>query len=250
MPNVGRSKRCLGLQSLALFTGVDGRYYRLSLECRGSENLHAGCKPFNIYPHLQSVNSQFCGYQKELEITSRGMLSLFWVLQLAYYLLAYFAVDNPAFFPGGPWLSTKVAILAVVTASRCRKEIGRRVLFAQQTVAATTVARQTNKCCENGSCVITTSGQLLRAHDYTVTRKAASPVDQDVAVRFGVSTQHAKKPHQDAYMPMPKHANAKTCNGQCAYTTINLGIYHFIPTYVTVAARVDRARSIFQRFVD
>eukprot|EP00965_Chrysotila_dentata_P008061 262640-Pleurochrysis_carterae.AAC.2 len=55
-------------------------------------------------------------------------------------------------------------------------------------VAATTVARQIGVWCKSGSCYRTTTGELQRtsrSHDYTVTRKAESPLDQVVSMRFG-----------------------------------------------------------------
>eukprot|EP00965_Chrysotila_dentata_P200219 6179863-Pleurochrysis_carterae.AAC.1 len=78
----------------------------------------------------------------------------------------------------------------------------------QLAVAATTVTRRMSVVCRNDSLFITTRPATPRAHDYTVKRGANSPLDQDVAMRFGVSTQHTNQPRKDAYMPTPKHANA------------------------------------------
>eukprot|EP00965_Chrysotila_dentata_P011972 393421-Pleurochrysis_carterae.AAC.4 len=79
------------------------------------------------------------------------------------------------------------------------------------TDAATPVAPQVSVMCKNGSLLITARPVNPRAH---VTRKAKSPLDQDVAMRFGVSTQHTNKPRK----------------------AINLGIYSFNLTY---ASRLD-----------
>eukprot|EP00965_Chrysotila_dentata_P196304 6177493-Pleurochrysis_carterae.AAC.5 len=103
-------------------------------------------------------------------------------------------------------------------------------------VAATTVARRMSVICMNGSLQITKSPVRVtpRAHEYTVTREANSPLDKDVAVRFGVPTQQHEQTAQRCI-----NAKAKTCI--CACAVINPGIYRFNLTYVTVAVSTDGA---------
>eukprot|EP00965_Chrysotila_dentata_P004853 159292-Pleurochrysis_carterae.AAC.1 len=85
--------------------------------------------------------------------------------------------------------------------------------------------------------------QLLpRAHDYTVTREAESPLDQDVAMRFGVSNSSTHE--QSAQRCI--NANAKIC--KCACTTINLAMYNLNLTCVNVAVSVDRERAEVECF--
>eukprot|EP00965_Chrysotila_dentata_P258186 6213134-Pleurochrysis_carterae.AAC.2 len=85
--------------------------------------------------------------------------------------------------------------------------------------------------------VIRTTGQLQlpKAHDYTVTREAESPLDQDVAKHalWIISSAHEQTARRC------KNANAKTC--KCACTTISAGISNLNLTYLTVAVSVDRA---------
>eukprot|EP00965_Chrysotila_dentata_P215976 6189096-Pleurochrysis_carterae.AAC.1 len=72
------------------------------------------------------------------------------------------------------------------------------------------------------------------AHRCTVNRTAKSPLNQGVAMRFGVSTQ----PHEQTVQRWI-NTKAKTC--KCACTAINLGIYNLDLTHVTMAVSVDRA---------
>eukprot|EP00965_Chrysotila_dentata_P254743 6211981-Pleurochrysis_carterae.AAC.6 len=49
-----------------------------------------------------------------------------------------------------------------------------------------------------GSFLITTRPATSKAHDYTVMKNAESPLNQGVAMRFGVSLKNAKESRNDA----------------------------------------------------
>eukprot|EP00965_Chrysotila_dentata_P146116 4826059-Pleurochrysis_carterae.AAC.2 len=69
-----------------------------------------------------------------------------------------------------------------------------------QLAVATTAeySRASGERVRNGSFLITTRLDTPRAHDYTVTRESKSLLDQDVVMRFGVSTRRTNKPRKDA----------------------------------------------------